>query len=249
MFIRVLLILSGIFIGSSLFAQKLVFNEVGFKLSQKERQEIQLLANYEAMLYDNLFSTTKNDSLTISLNIYKKATDYRKNAEQLDANKSSLGFYSPQTKQIYVYKAQDFMSTVVHEMGHAFMQNNMPNPPRWLNEGISEFFESLEVVNNAVTVYKHAERIKKVQNGLDAFNLRGIVSASPASWNGKETENMYTASYSIVFFMMMTKPDNLNKLVRAYQMNMSAEKAIESVYGSIENMATYYKIFYRNTAY
>ncbi len=247
MIIRVLLILSAILFQNGLFAQKLIYNEIGFKLSPKERREIQLLADYEAMLYNNLFSTTKNDSLTISINIYKKASDYRDNAQHLNALKSSLGFYSPQTRQIYIYKHSDFMNTVVHEMGHSFMHNNMPDPPRWLNEGISEFFESLEVVDNKVTVYKQPGRLKKIQASLDTFNLNRFLSASPSSWNGKEIETMYTTSYTIVLFMMMTKPDNLKKLVKAYQLNLSNEKAISSVYGSIQNMETYYRIFLRNT--
>lgn len=231
------------------FAQKLVLNEYGFSLNEKERGNIELLAQYEAMLYNGIFNTRKNDSLKITINIYKKFSDYKKACAAIGAPMLSReGFFSPALRQVFVYKHPEFMTTLVHEMSHCFMNYNMGRPPRWLNEGIAVFFESLAVEDGQVSVTTQPARIAAVKRELsdDNIHLDEFFRLGNEAWTDKSKMNyMYNVSYSIVFLIIKTDPGIAGKIIHALKGGAGSITAIESVFGSIDNFSMKYRLFYR----
>jgi hypothetical protein len=230
------------------YSQRLTINEIGFKLNAQDRERITLLSEYEAALYNELFSTELNDTLSIVIDIYNKKSEYIKACHAAGMSfVPGTGVYFPNTDRCLVYKDDGFIDVVVHEMGHAFLHHNMRRPPRWLGEGLSEFFESLNVSNGAVVVTAQRGRMYQVKAGLESnmFNLREFV-ARGGNWHSKsQITGMYNFAYSIIYFIMKTDPKNLKKIVAALKEQNDSVAAIESVYGSVESFEASYTTFCR----
>ncbi len=233
----------------NLLGQKVVLNEAGFRMEEKDRNDIEMLAQYEAMIYNGLFNTRKNDSLLITINIYKKFSDYKKACQETGYPMlSRTGFYSPGLRTVFVYKHPGFMVTLVHEMSHSFMRHNMSNPPRWLNEGIAVFFESLSVENGQVSVTTQPGRTAAVKRELNEGNihLEDFFRLDDGAWQNKSTlDYMYNVSYSIIFLITKTNPDITKRIILALKKGYDSTRAIESVYGSVGAFALKYRLFYQ----
>ncbi|WP_158280779.1 DUF1570 domain-containing protein [Pararcticibacter amylolyticus] len=249
---RLLFLMFGILAFSNQgYSQRLVINEVGFKLEDDVKRQISLLAEYEAQIYNGLFDTRRNDSLLITINIYKKFSDYKKSSLNTGGKPiSATGFYSPYQKQVFVYKHDDFMRTLVHEMSHCFMHDNMgPEVPRWLNEGVAVFFESMEVKYNEVSVTVQAGRLSAVRKYVadGDFDLVRFFQTPGTLWLDKsKLDYLYNVSYSIVFFLMRSNPAAARKLIRELSKEKDSVRAIERLpYGRIDQFEARYKLFYR----
>lgn len=236
--------------GAALFAQKLVLNTVGFKLSEEQRSQIQMLAEYEASLYNGLFSTTRNDSLQIYLNMYQRFSDYKKISQDAGGRLiSATGFYSPSLRQVFIYKHDEFMRTLVHEMSHCFMHYNVKSVPRWLNEGVAVFFESMEVRYNTVEVSVQRDRLGAVRKYIagDNLDLSAFLQLPLSVWQDKsKLDYLYNVSYSIVFYLMKSNPAYARQLILELSKGKSSVEAIESLpYGDLAQFERRYKLFYR----
>lgn len=233
------------------YPQRLVINEVGFKLDDDVKKQIVLLAEYEAQIYNGLFDTRRNDSLLITINVYKKFSDYKKSSLNTGGKLiSSTGFYSPYLRQVFVYRHDDFMRTLVHEMSHCFMHYNMgPMVPRWLNEGVAVFFESMEVKYNEVTVAVQSGRLSAVRKYIAGgeFDLAGFFQSPGSSWLDKsKLDYLYNVSYSVFFFLMKSNPAAARKLIRELSKERDSVRAIETLpYGGIAQFEARYRLFYR----
>lgn len=230
-------------------AQKVVLHESGFALSDQEKNAILKFADYEAMIYNGLFNTVKNDSLNITINIYKKFSDYKQACQNLGLPVlSRSGFYSPAVREVFIFKDAGFMTTLVHEMSHCFMHNNISGPPRWFNEGIAVFFESLSVEDGEVSVTTQPARIQAVKREIysDNVHLADFLELDQEAWmNKSKLDYMYNVSYSLVFFITKTNPQATKRVILALQEGYSSTKAIELVFGSIHSFELMYKLFYR----
>lgn len=238
--------LSFLFI-SPAFSQKLIINEIGFKLKEEERNSILMLAQYEAKLFNGLFDTEINDSLTITLNLYAKSKDYNKILKE--AGIHNPGFYSPKLKQVFMlYQGIDHIGTTLHEMSHAFLHNNMKNPPKWLNEGLAMFFSTLSVVQNNVQVSTLPHHIKYVKDQIASnnINLYEFLNRGNSSWAGKTNqEYMYPVSYSVVFYMISNNPEMMKKVISELKNKNNIETIFNAIYGGVDRFESNYRFFYK----
>ncbi|MGV3510301.1 MAG: DUF1570 domain-containing protein [Sphingobacteriaceae bacterium] len=235
---------------STVFSQKLIINEVGFKLKDEDRKNIELMAQYEAKIFNGLFDTRINDSLTIVLNLYKKSKDYnvvRKEATNVGVH--NTGFYSPAKREIFMlYQGMENFGTTLHEMSHAFLHNNMARPPRWLHEGLAEFFRTLTVVNNEVQVSTLPYHIKYVKTQITEgkLNLDEFFNRGNSSWVGSSNQQyMYAVSYSVVFYMISKKPELMKAVIAELKKRNNIETTITKIYGGIDKLEIDYKFFYK----
>lgn len=58
------------------------------------------------------------------------------------------GLYTPVLKQLLIWNLPDreqMLTTVRHEGFHQYLDSRMDDPPRWLNEGLAEYYETSEL--------------------------------------------------------------------------------------------------------
>jgi len=237
-------------IANAAFCQKLVFNEIGFKLKEKDRALIEQLATYEVRIFNGLFNTSDNDSLVLTLNLYNKQKAFK---ELLKATNSKgfteSGFYSPATNESYVlYYDIEEIHTILHELSHALLRNNLKYPPRWFNEGLAVFLQSLEEKNNTIQVYtqhRYLDHIREL-NREGKIDIRRFLFSDQLKWRNKDDlRDMYATSYSIIYLMIKTDPKLIGKMATMMKKREKIETIFIKLFGSLQNFENRFKVYYR----
>lgn len=93
-----------------------------------------------------------------------------------------IGYYDTSQDEIVVGPSSERFKTLVHEMNHFLVERIVPNPPTWLNEGLSEFFEEAAVDPEGLRVRLPAWRQRYLQrwkNDGQHPNLEEILQMTP----------------------------------------------------------------------
>ncbi len=237
-----------LFYGFPAFSQKLVINEFGFKLTEEERASLEILSKYETKIYNGLFNTFDNDSLLITVNLYKKAKEYKAVSKEVTGNVvPANGFFSGKSKEIYVLVHANFMETVLHEMSHSLLHRNIDNPPKWIDEGLAEFFRSLSVVNRKIQVNilsYHKSYLKQIIDE-NRLNLSEYLLTNYKEWYKKDNRHMYSMAYTMVHYIIIRNPDKMTEILSLIKKRFGSKAAMEKIYGSVEQFEKGYRSYYK----
>ena len=116
---------------------------------------------------------------------------------------ASQGFYSGKHNLAAVWykNEQQARRTAIHEAVHVINSGLFGNTPRWLNEGLAEYFETIKVSGLAgkITPLNWQQKY-----AVHRMPLGTIIYGNNNSWKKKSRQNMYIASHSFVYFLMST---------------------------------------------
>jgi hypothetical protein len=230
-------------------AQKIIFNEIGFKLKSAEREEIQKLAKYEVKIYNSLFKQVNSDSLIIQLYLYRNSKDFKFILDKYHIKGlTESGFYSPSDKKLFVfYKDAKAINTVMHEISHALLHHNLKNAQNWFNEGLAVFLESLEIENNEIAVYTQHNYIDFIKKLLfeKGINFKDFFNESQQPWLIKERQQyLYAVSYSIIYFIIQTQPAYIKEIALLMKTQKDPQLILGKLYGDFKSFENKYKVFY-----
>ena len=96
--------------------------------------------------------------------------------------------------------------TIFHEYTHLLVGHNMKDPPVWLNEGIAEYYSTLEVTdgNKKITLGKpisnHVLLLR--QQFMHLEDLLRVTHDSPAYHERDKTGIFYAESWALVHYML-----------------------------------------------
>ena len=232
--------------------QKLIINTYGFKIAAEDTVALGKLVRYEAFVYNGLFDKLIPDSLPVVINLYKNRKEFLQVRDEQHALITKSGFYSPLTKQCYVYKGDDYQNVIVHEASHLFMHyHNYYGVPRWINEGMSSFFEGL-YLNEKGAVYVDPQRGRLMQVGSlvnnQTIDLTQFLSyQNNAAWNQKDHVSVqYSIAYAIVYYIIKNNPQFIRQILTALNNRKSSYDALAQCYGSFELFENRFKLYYRN---
>ncbi len=122
-----------------------------------------------------------------------------------------IGFYYTSEDEIVVGPSSERFKTLVHEMNHFLVEKIVPNPPTWLNEGLSEFFEEASLDPEGLKIRLPAWRQRSLQrwkNGGQQPNLSGILQMTPQDVLAHGEVGSYllrALAWSIVDFLTSTE--------------------------------------------
>lgn len=132
---------------------------------------------------------------------------------------ASLAYYSVRFREAVVYwktyskktdDAKKMVGIVYHEASHMLLMTKVPRAPLWINEGLAEYFEGLNVFgeNRRVYLNKYSQRwlTRWAKKGLP-IGLEEYLSLSRSEWYKfdekiKDCNAGYILGYSLVYFMM-----------------------------------------------
>lgn len=232
------------------FAQKIILNEIGFILKPEEKSEIYRLLDYETRIFNGLFNNSKNDSLIITINLFCKGKDFR---EQLEIGKmkglTESGFFNPLVNESYVlYNGKEDIKTVVHEASHALTRNSIKFCPKWFNEGLAEFLESMEVTGLTIQIVSQTQRIQMLKSQyipINGLNLTDFFADSNSWRNKNKLDYMYTVAYSVIYFLIKKDPSLISQIAQMFEKGYSTSYIFDKKFGGITNFQNAYKFFYR----
>ena len=137
----------------------------------------------------------------------------------------------------------DPFSTAVHEYVHSIMDANFEKVwlPPWLNEGLAEYFETLNVENDGliVTGGQQAEHIKQLRR-FAAIPLPIFFSISSADLRSMPPERrklFYSQAWAVVHSLMRTGKislSNLSTAARSYSFTDPSSDERRSAYVELE---------------
>ncbi len=242
-----LLILVGF--SKPVFSQYLTVNPINCTISEAEHKKIERLINYERMFYNEIFQTDINLDVPVKINIFGKLKDFRATKDQYKVFKSADGFYTPGIKEAFLYKNDDFISISLHEASHCFMQSNFKRPPRWLNEGMAEFFETFDFdANGELYSFPQEGRLKSIRAGIalnDSTRLRNFFKMNSNDFYTEGITDNYSTSYSIIYYFIKSKnSEALKNIIRLIKIGNTSENAIATTFGNFSAFEEGYKKFY-----
>jgi len=244
----IVLVLLLCIIAASAQAQIFHINTINCKLTNTDVELLNKMGRFEANFYNQVFGTTKNDSLIVDINLYGKRGEYKQ--VQKDAIHTTFidGFYSPVDNKIFVYKSDEYMKTLFHETSHNLLRYNFPHPPQWLNEGIATLLGYLvETTDNRILYDPQVQYIKQVKDSLrnNRFNFNNFFANKGQDWFNKEKRPMlYATSYCIIYFMINQDKDYLAPILVLMKKGYSTSEAIKAVFGSLAEFTNQFHYFY-----
>ncbi|TDG35226.1 DUF1570 domain-containing protein [Pedobacter changchengzhani] len=231
------------------FGQALTIRPINCVIKESDNKKIARLLNYERMFYNEIFDTDINFDVPITLNIYGKIKDFKALKQQYEILKSADGFYASNVNEAFLFKSSDYISISLHEVSHGLMQSNFKNPPRWLNEGMAEFFETFDFDENGDLYSSPQQRIiQNIKTGIELKEKNRLQTFFSLNANNFYTEGIadnYSTAYSVIYFLVKTKNSAaLTNIVKLIKQGKTSEDAISTTFGSFKNFEDGYKRFY-----
>ncbi|RYY30444.1 MAG: DUF1570 domain-containing protein [Sphingobacteriaceae bacterium] len=247
---RIVLVLFLLFTNSTLTAQNLRIEKIHCSLSKANLASIQKIARYEATFYNAVFDTEKNDSLAIRVRIFGRQEDFKQTPDGENVlHLSSDGYLLANTNQIFVLKSEHVNSVLLHEISHAFLHNNMRNPPQWFDEGLATYFGSLTVEKDKLFYTPITGRIQRIremnQNGT--LKLADFLNKNERRWTGTDSQisDQYTIAYSLIYFLIKTNLNLVKHLADELNNGQSAFTILSQDFGGFEFFQSKYIKFYQ----
>ena len=168
--------------------------------------------------YKDTFGFPYPDDFKVKVTIFGDEDEFLKyQKKQLGLIIPETGYYSGRYRETVVLQkkdtkktkdAKEMVGTVFHEANHLMLRYNIPWCPSWVNEGLSEYFEGLNVFGKNRRVFLQNNRSKWckhwVKNGFP-IELGEYISLSHDDWTSfrrREPNAAYSIGYSLVYFMM-----------------------------------------------
>jgi hypothetical protein len=184
-------------------------------------QKLTIKLNKLFALYGKLLDVSSLKKVDINLQVVANKVTYQniQKAHNMAIGNQSNGFYSHASNKAYLLYTNDqqVMKTAIHEATHAINRAIIGYSPKWLNEGLAEYSETINVSAKAATIHPNGNW---TNNGLineKLLPLDVLFSAGDQEWNGQLRQRLYASSWAFIYFMM-EQSDRRNVLARLINM-------------------------------
>jgi hypothetical protein len=177
-------------------------------------------------LYGKLLDSSALKKVDINLRVYQSKIAFQqiKKQHNMPSGNESDGFYSHSNNQAYLlFKNNErTMETAAHEATHAINRAIIGYTPRWLNEGLAEYSENIQVVGKPATIYPDKSWTNKNFISAHLLPLSTLLSAKNSQWNTGIRQQLYATSWAFVYFMMEHphRKSILARLIKSEQQNL-----------------------------
>jgi tetratricopeptide (TPR) repeat protein len=153
------------------------------------------------------------------------------------------GFFQPADDVNYIAISldpgeRDPFSTAFHEYVHLHLKDNVPGAPLWLNEGLAEFYGSMQFSGSEATLgapLNHYIRLLRDQEMLPLSSLFSIGTNSPHYNEQEKSGIFYGQSWALVHYLMLGGGNNRQEQFKRFLQQVSrgeaTAKALEDSFG------------------
>lgn len=162
-------------------------------------------------IYRSAFGLKLDMEQEFRIVIYGTESAYRAYQRQISpVLENAAGFYNAGNNQITTWgmPERELLALVTHEASHAISASDQRWVPTWLNEGLAEYFEAMEVSGLGAQVHPHGYWLRMLSQRAPT-DLLPFVNAAHQDWyraGGGDGALAYATSWSLVFFLMETQP-------------------------------------------
>jgi tetratricopeptide (TPR) repeat protein len=152
---------------------------------------------------------------------------------------NTAGLFSPALKQLLIWNLPDreqMFTTVQHEGFHQYLDSIMDDAPRWLNEGLAEYYEVMDLsglVTDHGTVNKNHLSLLRSKGYKP---LKELLHYSPAEFYVDGIWS-YAQSWSFVHFLLHSTEENralFDKLIDLLCEGRPVKAAVNAVFSDLD---------------
>lgn len=153
------------------------------------------------------------------------------------------GFFQPGDDVNYIAISldpgePDPFSTAFHEYVHLHLKDNVPGVPLWLNEGLAEFYGSMQFSGSEALLgapLAHYIQLLRTQEMLPLSTLFSISSNSPHYNEQEKSGIFYGQSWALVHYLMLGRgggrQDQFKRFLQQVGRGDAPAKALEDSFG------------------
>lgn len=177
----------------------------------------------------------------------------RRGADAL--NPSRLGYFNPGAGELVIWRSRRFTNIFIHESQHALLRSTLPAPPKWLNEGLSEYFEGIDTTATPPRVQPQGPRLRRLRRFLGHSDLGeqlvAVLSMSPRQFEARAERGLdsYTCSWALNYYLWSRSDGErlLGEVLRRTRDGEDSERVLEQVYpGGLAALREDLPSFYRH---
>lgn len=203
----------------------------------------EMLENSLARFQARLGALPKERTEPFRVYLFSGFAGYRRYVrDALDAGaENTAGMYHFALEQLLIWNLPDheqMLRTVRHEGLHQFMAKSFGELPRWVHEGLAEFYENAEFTRGpSREIVTHPEHLPSLQ-GEEAklVPLAEFVRYDPEDFM-RDAELHYAEAWAFVHFLMTGPPARkaiLDSLLASSRTGIGWEESVERAFESVD---------------
>ncbi len=199
----------------SVYSQSIEFKEIDCKISSAEKDYIQKVFDFELEYYRTVFNL---ENVSLKITAFGDYREFKNFEKQIAPNMDSeIGFYSHRLRTCFIHKGKRFLNIVNHEMSHLILRSVINVVPKWINEGLAEWFESFYIIDNSVVQGFQNSSVIKVKEWINRgeIDLEEFFRYSNDMWVSQDKAPIRYSrklSYCLVYFLFKQDSSILKKL-------------------------------------
>jgi len=140
----------------------------------------------------------------------------------------------------------DSLPTIYHEYFHVVANYHNPGLPRWLSEGLAEFWANSNIRDDRVEVgLPDAAHIRNLRNE-DLLPIEELLTANPGASDGHRTALFYAQSWALVHYALLGKDDRKGMLLRFVELHragLTQTQAASQAFGDLKRLRTELRLY------
>lgn len=216
-------------------------------------QKLTLKLNKLFEVYGQLLDRPSLKKVDINLRVHASKLTFNKikAKHNMPISDNTLGFYSHVSNQAHLLliNHESTMRTAIHEAAHAINRGIIGYSPKWLNEGLAEYSEYIEIKGQSNRVYPNQNWTRKGVVLEPLLPLDELLSANKSDWDSTIKNRLYATSWAFIYFMLdnQQRKDMLAKVIKYEQQNLCdviGIKQVENIIGipieELQNQFSYW---------
>ncbi len=171
------------------------------------KQALRVKLNAVFKVYGQIIGVDSLRKVKLDLRVLATQTDYENAVRRRGGdptNTQGIYFNSSNTAFINYNNEQSAMRTAVHEAVHAINKAVLGSTPRWLDEGLAEYFEHTNNTMQTVSVEPSTTWLKNHTLSTSILTLNELLNQQD-NWQRGESTKLYASSWAGVYFLMDSK--------------------------------------------
>jgi hypothetical protein len=169
---------------------------------------------------------------------------------------SHTGYYNPNEREVVLWRSRRFPAIFIHEAQHGILRSAYPRPPKWLNEGLSEYFEGLNLDGPGVSVDPQGPRLRRLRRYLGpelGAHIVRVLTMSEREFEARSERGLdsYTCSWALNYYLW-SRPRGeqmLGEVLRALRAGENSFEVVDRVYpGGVRALQAELGPFYQQLA-
>lgn len=182
------------------------------KRNEEDHKKILKGINFLYNFYETKFAYNFSPELVVKIRIFENYEAYKKYIRKVSPSTtgSNVGLYIHKLREAIVWKNKDedsFFNTVFHETSHLLLRSSIDNCPKWINEGLSEYFEYLDITQDEVQIRPQLVKDFKIKKWISTQktpDLYAYLTKYNEDWDKENniSDEPRVMAWSLVYFLM-----------------------------------------------